>query len=81
MNEISRHGGLDETSYLSAQTADETPEVGPLHEALSFLGLSIADEETSNQRFGVTTRAAVRKFQVDHKLPEAGEVDGHRKDN
>lgn len=50
-------------------------EVGSLHEALSFLGFSIADEEKSNQRFGATTRAAARQFQVDHKLPETGEVD------
>jgi peptidoglycan hydrolase-like protein with peptidoglycan-binding domain len=50
-------------------------EVGDLQQALSFLGLTIAGEEKKNQRFGATTRAAVRQFQVGHKLPETGEVD------
>jgi Tc toxin complex TcA C-terminal TcB-binding domain/ABC toxin N-terminal region/Neuraminidase-like domain/Salmonella virulence plasmid 28.1kDa A protein/Putative peptidoglycan binding domain len=50
-------------------------EVGDLHQALSFLGLAIAGAEKSNQRFGASTRAAVRQFQMDRKLPETGEVD------
>jgi peptidoglycan hydrolase-like protein with peptidoglycan-binding domain len=50
-------------------------EVGDLQQALSFLGLTIASEEKNNQRFGATTRAAVRQFQIGHKLPETGEVD------
>ena len=29
-------------------------EVAPLHEALSFLGFTFADDEKTNQRFGAT---------------------------
>lgn len=50
-------------------------EVGDLHQALAILGLTIAGTETNNQRFGVSTRAAVTQFQIDHKLSATGEVD------
>jgi hypothetical protein len=49
-------------------------EVGDLQQALSFLGLIIAEEEKTNQRFGVSTRAAMRQFQLAQRLPDAGEV-------
>ena len=39
-------------------------EVGDLHQALVFLGLSIVDEEKSNQRFGASTRAAARRYRL-----------------
>ena len=51
------------------------PEVGNLHQALSVLGFTIAGPEKKNQRFGASTRAAVRQFQVAHKLRNTGTVD------
>ncbi len=47
-------------------------EVGDLHQALAILGLTIAGTETNNQRFGVSTRAAVTQFQTAHNLPATG---------
>ncbi len=44
-------------------------EVGDLHQTLSALGFTIAQAEKKNQRFGASTREAVRKFQLVHKLP------------
>ena len=51
------------------------PEVANLHEALVFLGSTIADTEKTNQRYGASTRAAVTKFQTAHNLPVTGTVD------
>jgi hypothetical protein len=45
------------------------PEIADLHAVLTFLRLTTADEEKVNQRFGASTRAAVPRFQLDHKLP------------
>ncbi len=50
-------------------------EVGDLHTALSSLNLSIPEQEKNIKRFGASTRAAIRQFQVDHKLKQTGEVD------
>lgn len=50
-------------------------EVGDLHQALSALGFSIANTEKKNRRFGASTGAAVREFQLAHQLPETGAVD------
>lgn len=50
-------------------------EVGDLHQALSALGFTIAGPEKKNQRFGASTRAAVRKLQLAHKLSGTGAVD------
>ena len=51
------------------------PEVAHLHEALAFLGLTIAAAEKTNQRYGATTRAAVTQFQTTNNLPATGAVD------
>lgn len=53
----------------------KSPEVANLHEALAFLGLTIADGEKTNQRYGASTRTAVTKFQTGHNLPVTGAVD------
>jgi peptidoglycan hydrolase-like protein with peptidoglycan-binding domain len=49
-------------------------EIGDLHQALSVLGFSITGPEKRNQRFGASTRAAVRQFQANHKLRQTGAV-------
>ncbi|HEB92098.1 MAG TPA: hypothetical protein ENI94_01195 [Gammaproteobacteria bacterium] len=49
--------------------------VGDLHQALAFLGSSIIDKENVNQRFGASTRTAVKQFQLAHQLPATGRVD------
>ena len=46
-----------------------------LHEALTLLGLTIADAEKTAQRYGASTRQAVSKFQTEHQLPVTGEVE------
>jgi len=51
------------------------PEVGDLQRALVFLGLEVSTAETDNQRFGASTRVAVRQLQSDHKLAVTGVVD------
>ena len=51
------------------------PNVAVLHEALTLLGLAIADAEKTAQRYGVSTRQAVSKFQAEHRLPITGGVD------
>ena len=52
----------------------KSPEVAHLHEALVFLGLTITEAETTNQRYGATTRAAVLQLQTTHNLPASGAV-------
>ncbi|HEU5090541.1 MAG TPA: peptidoglycan-binding domain-containing protein, partial [Roseiflexaceae bacterium] len=51
------------------------PTVGDLHAALGLLGYTILDAEQSVQRFGKSTRDAVRKLQADHELAVTGVVD------
>ena len=51
------------------------PEVANLQEALGFLGFTIAESEATNQRYGASTRAAVKQFQFAQKMPETGEID------
>src|SRR6186713_3049418 len=51
------------------------PEVAHLHEALAFLGFTIADAEKTAQRFGASTRTAVMMFQSAESLQASGEVD------
>jgi len=50
-------------------------QVADLQEALTLIGLQIADVEKDSRRFGTSTRDAVRKFQSDHSLPVTGIVD------
>src|SRR5262245_51777979 len=50
-------------------------EVVDLHQALTLLGLEVSDRESSNHRYGPTTRTAVRRLQSDHQLPATGIVD------
>ena len=52
------------------------PEVADLQDALVHLGFSIRDSEKASQRFGASTRAAVRAFQAQQQLSVTGEVDG-----
>ena len=54
------------------------PEVAQLHEALTFLGATIADTEKTAQRYGASTRAAVTKFQTAQQLPATGTVSATR---
>jgi hypothetical protein len=51
------------------------PAVADLHAALKFLGYSIAAADLANQRYGNTTKAAVKKFQTEQQLTASGEVD------
>lgn len=51
------------------------PDVGNLQAALTLLGLPIADAEKTAQRYGASTRQAVRKFQTGHRLSVTGVVD------
>jgi hypothetical protein len=51
--------------------------VADLLAALALLGFKIADAETTAQRYGASTRKAVRQFQAEHRLQpqQAGVVD------
>ena len=51
------------------------PNVAGLHEALTLLGLKIADAEKTAQRYGASTRQSVSKFQSDRQLDATGVVD------
>ena len=51
------------------------PEVSHLQQGLILLGSQIAEPETANQRYGASTRAAVRQFQTAQGLPAMGVVD------
>ena len=50
-------------------------QVADLHQALTLIGIEVAEIEKENRRFGTSTRTAVRKFQTDHQLPVTGVVD------
>jgi hypothetical protein len=50
-------------------------QVADLHQALTLIGIEVAEIEKENRRFGTSTRTAVRKFQTDHQLPVTGFVD------
>jgi uncharacterized protein DUF3574/putative peptidoglycan binding protein len=50
-------------------------EVVDLQQALALLGLEVSDRENANHHYGPTTRAAVRKLQLDHQLSATGIVD------
>ncbi len=45
-------------------------EVGNLHRALTLIGFEVAAAEKDSQRFGTSTREAVRKLQAEHQLVE-----------
>lgn len=51
------------------------PKVARLQEQLDWLGYPIADANRTRQRFGASTRDAVRRFQVKNWLPATGRVD------
>ena len=51
------------------------PEVADLHQALALAGFEVADTEVAGQRFGASTREAVRKLQAAHQLEDTGVVD------
>jgi peptidoglycan hydrolase-like protein with peptidoglycan-binding domain len=61
------------TFPLQLQMKSET--VHDLHEGLSSLGFTIADEEKENQTFGSSTREAVAGFQRKYSLEPTGVVD------
>jgi peptidoglycan hydrolase-like protein with peptidoglycan-binding domain len=50
------------------------PTVADLQAALELLELTIADAEKTAQRYGTSTRQAVRQFQTAHDLPVTGQV-------
>lgn len=50
------------------------PTVVDLQAALELLELTIADAEKTAQRYGASTRQAVRQFQTAHSLPVTGQV-------
>jgi peptidoglycan hydrolase-like protein with peptidoglycan-binding domain len=50
------------------------PTVADLQAALELLELTIADAEKTAQRYGQSTRQALRQFQTAHDLPITGQV-------
>ncbi|HYE56425.1 MAG TPA: Tc toxin subunit A, partial [Chitinophagaceae bacterium] len=56
--------------------SDSQPDtIANLHEGLLKLGLVITKAEINGKSFGRSTIAAIRKLQVEHRLPVNGEID------